>query len=468
MANGPKGIFGERQVVQDTPVVQLTAAYLTTGQLDLFTQGNGTAGARDSKFFATSGTDSDSFSSVISKRPLIYKAGQGAKFRGTARFVNPQPDSLSFVGLLNVENRIGFAYVGDIFGILYQRNGAPEIQELQVTTPAAGSETATITLEGNSFSVPLTATTVELNAIEIEVSLNTQQELYDFKATGDIVIGRRILSGPSVGAFAFSSATAVAVWTEIVAGKAFTTDFIPKSQWNRKPNRTVNTDNLMPYQIRFQYLGGGIIDFAVENGDTGEFDIVHTIEIPGTEELPSISNPSFRAGIIAVNLGNTQSIEIESASIGTFIEGDIVLTREGRAATHNALGIGLLPTSILSIRNRLVFDGKVAETEIRPTLIVNETDSLKPVEVTVFKNATTTVPLIYNFLDEDNSIAEISTDQQTVTGGEVLFSSAGGIVDLTTAFRSLLPGESATIAMNITQAPASAMLASLNWQEDFA
>lgn len=454
--------------MEDTPVVQLTAAYLTTAGLDLFLNDTGTAGARDSKFFCDTGAGASAFSSAISKRPLIYKSGQGAKFRGTARFIDPQPNSLLFVGVLNVENRIGFAYLNSEFGILYQRHGSPAIQELQVTTPAAGAEDATVTLEGIPFTVSLTATTVQLNAIEIATSLNSQQDLYDMLATDDTVVARRIISGPNTGAFSFSSATAVAVWTEVVAGKAFTQDFIKQSDWNIRPNRTVHTENLTPFQIRFQYLGGGVIDFSVENSGTGEFDIVHRIEYPGTEVLTSVSNPSYRAGIIAVNFGNTVDTGIESGSIGTFIEGKKVITQEGRAATHTALGIGLTQTSILSIRNRIVFDGKVAESEWIPILIDTQSDSLKPVEVRVYKNAITDIPLVYDYVDKDNSITERSDDQVTVLDGDLVFASSAGTIDLTTAIRLLLPGESATVTMNITQGAASSMTATLNWQEDFA
>jgi len=461
-------VFGDASVVFDTPIFQITAAYLSLAQTDSFLSGSGNTGAENSMFYAATGTDINGFATLLSFHPLIYRAGQGAKARLTAIFDTPKDNSLQFAGLLNTTDRLGFGYFNTTFGIFYQKFGLGTIQELQVTTQAGGAENATVTLNGTAYTVPLTAGTVQHNAIEIAASMTSQESTWSFAATDDTVVAASRVTGTTAGAFTFSSATAVASWTLIIDGVPFETDFYSQAQWNRKTNRKVDAQKLMPYQISFQYLGGGQIDFAVENGETGRFDVVHSIKYAQTKTRPSVSNPSYRLGIAVANLGNITDLKIQTASFAGFIEGVLGIFGENNAAHHTALAVGTAEISIISVRNRIVFDKKGAITEIRPIRASAASDGLKPIEVNIYIDATFSTPLVYDYIDKDDSIAEISKDQQTITGGFIVYSGAVGNIDLETLNLHILPGRTLTIAMNVSQVPAAAMTASLNWLEIFA
>lgn len=227
--NLAKTAFGELQVAQMTPVIQITAQYGLRSEVESAVIG-GTAIAEDSKFIVSTGTGANNIASLASTRLATYRAGQGLAARFTSLFTTGVANSSQIAGLVTSESLIGFGYDGAEFGIVLARGGELEQWELQVTGGAGGGgENATITIDGNAYIVPLSSGSPELNAYEISVSLNSQVPGYGFSSVSDTVVVLGQLPDLGAGAFTFSSATATATFTNIQNGLIPPETWIPKA-----------------------------------------------------------------------------------------------------------------------------------------------------------------------------------------------------------------------------------------------
>lgn len=472
-----KTAFGELSVSEPTPITQISAPYGLLEKTQVFALLGGTGIAANSMFEATSGTDPNALSAVLSRRQVTYRPGQGLLGMFTALFDTPQADSSQQAGLIINTERLGFGYEGTSFGIIYEHSGESEIRELTITTPAAGSESATITVDGTGFTVPLTAGTVQHNAFEISQSLNAQIASYAFSSNNDQIVARSLLPVPG-GSFAFSSGTAVASWSQVIAGLANTSDFIAQADWNVDTRISSDTDiNLDPakgnvYKVQMQYLGFGGIEFYVEDKQSAELTLVHRIQFANTSTQTSVGNPTFRVGWLVQNDGNTTSITVKGGSAAGFIEGAAVRTEAPRAQENTAASV---PTAnainVLTIRNRLVFGTRRNRAETFGLSLTAATDTTKAAIIEVRSNAAIVGDLDFSYIDKVNSTTEVATDGGAVSNGRLIASfivpASGGIVaNLEELLSLFLPGEMLTVSARITSGSASSVSASLTWQED--
>jgi len=465
--------FSELLVSSPTPEVQLNAVYGLGSKTSQVTTGTGTAVTADSMFNVSTGTTTNSVASLTSKRSIVYRAGQGNMIRLTALFINSFDGCSSRAGLLNSTDEFSFGYSGLDFGIMHRSGGQQEIQELQVTTPAGGSESATVTIAGTGYTVPLTAGTVNHNAVELQDSLNAQVSGYTFLQVDDTVVARAVFSAPQ-GAFTFSSSSAIAAFTQVSAGLVAVEAFVDIADWNGGNDLTFfDPTKGNVYQVDYQWLGFGNARFWIESPDTGEFIIAHTVKYAGTATKPSLSNPTFRGGWVSTNRATTNDVMIKGSSLGLFIQGDKVFTEETRAASNSkpATSTGTL-TNILTITVRETLEGKINIAPLLPQLMSIETDSTKSTEFRLLRNATQVTGEQDNqYISKSTSIVVIDTGVAEVSGGDVLESivlgGAGsdrlGLVGMDI---QILPGESLTLAAIISSGSASEVGGSLVWQED--
>jgi len=478
--------FGEIKAEQSNPISQISAEYgLFDQTLTVIDSGaSGTNTIVDNKFTCQTGTDSAGLASILSLAQLKYRPGQGALARFTSVFTAGVADSQQVAGLITAENVFGFGYIGAAFGVIHAFNGEAETQELTITTPAAGGEDATITVDGTGFTVPLTAGTVQHNAFEIALSLDSQVVNYNFTSNDDVVVSQALISGP-MGSFAFSSSTAVAAWVQETAGVDPTINFTPQASWNVDPRINPGLDpedileNLDPtkgnvYQIQYQYLGFGAIKFFLEDNDTGEFVLVHMIKFTNTSTLPSVNNPTFRIGWLCRNLGNTSNLTTAGSSAGIFIEGLARRDTPARSDFNDQLSVGTTLTNIASFRNRISFGGKVNRIPIFPSLVSASTQANKSAFFQLLANPTYGGDLDFSYIDKNSSVMEVAKDSVSVTGGVVV-----GTVTVVNGSSLLLrlnsgasqstvlnPGNTLCIASQVSSGAAGDMQASLTWQED--
>ncbi len=463
----------EVMVAENTPLTQISAQYgLGENVFTIIDSGSsGTVSSSGSKFVCESGTASDGLATILTLRELTFRPGQGLLCRITADFTTGVAASLQAAGLISNENNFTFGYFGADFGIIYGHDGAAEIQELTITTPAGGGENATVTVDGTGYTVALTAGTAQHNAIEISDSLNSQVPNYEFSANDIDVVAVSEVPGPQ-GSFAFSSSTAVAAWVQLKAGVDVTLDFTAQADWNIDvlSDFTLDPTKLNAYQIKFTYAGAL---FSVVNGD-GQVRDVHYIKGTNIITAPLVTTPSFRAGWIARNLGNTTNITVSGVSAEGFVEGQKRFDSGIRAEDSSALAVGGSNETILVIRNRLAFNNRTNRAEVLPRFITASTQSNKTTFFELLLNPTFSSDLIFDYIDEAGSIVEFSTDTVLVTGGRLIGSSTATIGDSiqrnfnegenTDTF--LAPGDILAIVGRTSSGPASDMDAALSWQED--
>lgn len=463
--------FGEVQVAALTPIVQITAQYGL--RQDVVTAAlAGTTTTQDSKFVVSTGTFQSAVAAILSSKQATYRAGQGLLTRFTALFQDGVINNTQLAGFITSESSFGFGYNGIDFGILHARGGSLELQELQITTPASGSENATVTIDGNPFTVPLTVGVVGHNAYEISESLNAQVPGYDFSSTEDIVTCLANISDFGAGAFTFSSATAVGVFTEIEPGVVMTETWINKADWNVNPDIVINPALGNVYQVQLQYLGFGGIRFFVENPETAQFELVHIIKYANTSTLTSVKNPIFRIGWAVRNTGNTINVTTQGASASAFVEGDIVFDGRQSGTCHTATGVGITGTNILAIKNRLSFNGTANRADIIPTVLNIATDTTKTAIYEVVLNPTVASGSSLIFKSKGISeLAEIAIDQVEITGGDVIacfnIKAQGSFAaELEKAVSFIFPGDIISIVAKVSSGAAAEMDASLVWRDD--
>lgn len=463
--------YGALSVESLTPIIQITAQYGLRD--DVLTAAiGGTVGAVDSKYRITSGTGANNVSTIVSARQATYRPGQGLSTRFSAIFTPGVANQNQYAGFITSESAFAFGYNGTEFGITRSINGALEQQELQITTSGAGN--ASITIDGNAYTVTLTGGTVQHNAYEIAISLNAQVPGYGMSSTDDVVVCLAQLPDFGSGSFAYDplASGSAGTFTEIKSGTIMTDNWVPQSQWNVRP--TINIDPSLGniYQIQVKYLGFGGIRFYVENPDTALFELVHVIKYANTSTLPIVKNPIFRIGWALRNKGNTTDISIEGASAGVFVEGEIHPDGRKRGFCTETLSVGTTRTNILSLKNRTTFNGTANRAEILPALLNAATDTGKTAVFEVILNPVILLGESLTFQSQGSSeLAEIALDNVTITGGQVLtcFNVKAGTpltINLDEVIEDILPGEVIAIAAHVTQLPASEMDVAINWQDD--
>ncbi len=464
-----KTAFGELSVAQPTSITQITATYGILDTTRPILGPGSSATTENNVFVAQSGLHPFGVVSLHTTRQLSYKAGQGGLVRITALFDNSSAGNRCLAGLLTAENRMGFGYNNNEFGILLAHDGVAESQTLTISTAANGIENATITVNGTPFTVPITAGSVEHNAYEIALYLEANDPLHDFESVMDKVVCTGVLDGPE-GAYSFSSATSVAAWSQDVEGVYITDEWTPRTQWNRNTCAWLDVTKGNVYQIQFQYLGFGAIRFYVESPESGCFVLVHVIEYANKHLAPSVSNPSFRIGWASQNLGVGDNVIVRGGSAAAFVEGDPTQSDDTRGIEVDAENIGTEETTILAIRNPYTFAARINRVEISILLMSLGTDTTKRAKFKIRKNPTITGDFIFSEVDPASPV-QIATDNNPVSGGKLMFSfvmTKEGIppIDLTGKLL-LLPRDILVISSSVSSGSPSEMSASLNWREDF-
>jgi len=467
----PKTAFGELSVAEPTPIMQISAQYGLTDEVMTIVDNGATTFNGDSLFNVSTGTDPLGLASLNTKKQLAYKPGQGALARFTSIFSTGVPDSLQAAGLINSEDAFAFGYLGDTFGIIYSRGGKTEHQELTVSSAATGSETANVTVNGVVYSVPLTAGTTNHNAQEIAASLTTQVPNFLFSANNNVVSSMDLLPVPNV-IYAFTSTTAVAAWEQQQAGVEPVITLIPQTTWNRNTVQWLDPTKGNVYSISIQYLGFGNIQFYVEDEIHGGPVLVHQIEYANKNVIPSVGNPTFRIGWLARNLGNNTDLIVSGASAAGFVEGDNVIDTLPRAVESVTTDIGTTQTNVITIRNRFHFGDKINRADIVPLMLSMGTEGNKGAFFRLVANAEFNGDVNFNYIDEANSVAEVSTDTVELVPdsgrfiASFLVTQQGRVVSSNDFKTRIFPDDQLTLSASVTATPAAVMTGAAVWQEE--
>jgi len=474
--------FGENANGELTPIFQISAAYGIFNNVLTVTDsgGFGTTTVVNNMYTCQTGATSDGLASISSFRQLKIRQGQGGAARFPALFTTGVADSQQVAGLITAENVFGFGFIGTAFGIIHAFDGQAENQELTITTPAAAAETATITIDGTAHPVAITAGTVQHNAFEIAEGLNAiPVPNYFITSNNDQVIAQALISGPQ-GSFSFSSTgAAVAAWSQVTAGVDVTVNFTPQSSWSEDTRLTGDTQDILDptkgnlYQIQV-CMGFGGVSFFVEDSKTISLVKVHTIQYGNQNTTPITTNPTYRVGWLARNLGNATNLTVQGDSASIYIEGKVERAAQPLSDENNQLAVGLTQTNVIAFRNRSSFSGKVNRIEVIPNLFTVANEANKAAVFQLVINPVFSGDEDWSYFDKASSITEIMTDALPLVGGTTV----GTIVvsaGLSDSIRFNLTREQVTVfgpnlslalVANITSGAAGDMFGSATWIED--
>jgi len=191
---------------------------------------------------------------------------------------------------------------------------------------------------------------------------------------------------------------------------------------------TIDTTKLNVFEIRFQYLGGGAIQFFVEDDSTGNFVVFHKILYANLNTSPSVYNPNFHYFIFADNGATTNSIVVKSASYAYFIEGKSELSEIHQPQFSSGAKQKSAVTSEVAIFTLKVKTSYAGKTNFIPILIENIGASIEASSannlgiIRLVRNTTLGEAPFYSDINTTDSVVSIDTAGITVTGGKTLMS----------------------------------------------
>lgn len=475
--------FGETSVAELSPVVQLQFPYNVNTRLVNTNTKGGSVTISDNKVVVATGAAANRFSQLLSRVGVHYSPGQGSAIRFTALLTSGTANSTQYIGIGDAGDGYFFGFNGSTFGILRRSGGSVEIQTLTITTASSDAEDITITLNGNAKSdVTVTASGVkETTAREVAAEdYSAVGDGWNAKAVGDTVLFISFNAEVKASTFSLSSATsAVGGFAESVAGVAPTNTVINQSSWSEDvmdgsgaSGITLDQTKGNVYQIQYQWLGFGAIEFSIENPSNGEFVLVHRIQYANANTVPSVNNPTLPMCIAVENTSNTSDISISSSSMAGFIEGKEAELGILEGAENNITTLSTTELPLLTIRNKDVYQGKLNRTRIEPLYLALATESTKPVIFRIRLNTTLTGSPAFSDIDASNSIAAKDVAASGISGGSEVFTTVLGkadseIIDFTSLKARLNPGEQITITGEATSGANQEVTVSLTWKELF-
>ena len=188
------------------------------------------------------------------------------------------------------------------------------------------------------------------------------------------------------------------------------------------PNINFYDGNIHLFRITYPYLGAGNIQLYIQNNQTSNFDLVHTIKYASLNNKTSSSNPSF--GLIMYARTDTTgqpTIDTDSLECGSYsisLDGK-PYHNESIYSVTNTKTISTL-TTIMTINNSKFFYGKDNQNPIKIKYISNSVDGTKNVLLRIVKNRPITgasYTKAYQYLTP----LEYDTTGTTSTGGIEIF-----------------------------------------------
>lgn len=439
----PRSAFGEVLVAQPHPRVQIKFPYNINPDIVRSCENNsGTVTQADGMAVVQSGASANSGAILESRGPISYAPGQGVSVRCTALFTTGVSNSEQIVGVGNQEDGFFFGYDGATFGALHRFGGRSEIQTLTVTTGAVTS-TGNITINLDSVAT-LVAVTSGDTAREVAVKISDA----DFSDAGagwiahvhnETVIFRSETSGLLSGTFTLvdtDTTGAVGTFSETVAGVSSNDDWIPQSTWNHdkfdgtgESGVTIDTTKGNVFEIKYQWLGFGEIEFSIENPTTGRFVLVHRIAYANANVIPSIQNPDIPLHVSSINGSNTSNLTIKTGSMAGFTEGVIRSTGPIFTAANEKTTISTTEVPILSLKNVLIYQGVQNRNRIRLLVLSVATEATKPITVHIHRNPTLTGPVAFAAGFSGRSTSETDTGATGLVGGEDIATLSLGKLD---------------------------------------
>ncbi len=491
----PLSAFSELLMVEPRPQVQVKFPYNLNPDIAtvLHNHASSTDSVAKGVLTVVMNGSADNFSCLTTTDLLRYDPGQGALIRGTCAFTAGIANSTQTFGAGNDDEGFNFGFDGTAFGVQHKAHGSLEVRTLTITGVAdADGGDFVITMDGDAVTVSVNAndTIAEVTAAIVAINGGFHQagRGWHVHSTDNITVTFvSFVAEPAAGVFSFSdtdsgvTAGAFTQATTAVLGLAPTPDtWTAQTAWNvdkmdgtGPSGMTLDPTKLNVYQIGFQYLGAGAIEFSIEDIETGRWQLVHRIKYAGTAIISSMRNPSFNLGFIikseAVYSGG--DITMITGSLAGFIEG--IEGLEG--IRHNAQGTktstGATPVNILTIHNKITFQGNINRVEVFPDVISVASEAGKTISVDIIINPTQVDGTVsYTDVDADASVMEFDIAGTTIVGGavrETIVVSGAGVTTLDIAGTGLhlRPGDRWVFAADLSSGSDAPITVTVAWRE---
>lgn len=464
----PTAAFGEVSVAALTPIIQLQFPYSVNPRLvKSISGGSGTSSVSESLLTVSTGTTTNSHEMVESIEHAKYHPGQGTLPRWTAVYDSVGvAGTTAYAGLLNDEDGVGFGRQGTTFGVLLRHNGRIEYQTLTITNGAT-SQAGNITINLDGVG---TAVAVEngdsIQDVVRAINAVAFDQWFD-SAVGIAVEFSSHLASDKTGLFSLvdiGSTGVVGAFVEAVQGAEPTDDFIAQADWNIDnldgDGDAANATGMLldpskgnVYEVQFQWLGFGSIEYQIENPVTGRFVHVHTIQYANANTATSMQNPTLPLALLVDNGATTSNITVQTSSMAVFTEG--IIDESGQGIPNGAAGSadGDLTTEqpVLCIRNKNVFQGVENRVEWAPKILTFSGIGAGGAKFTTLRAVINPTvlggPVSWSDISTATSVIEIDTSATTRTGGSVVAIFDFGktvnafVLDLTTFTVNQVPGE---------------------------
>jgi hypothetical protein len=482
--DGPLSGFGELETVSPVPTSQVAFIYGLNPLLvttDVYGTG-ATVTLSNGEAVMTSGTATDGYARLTSKKVAKYRAGQATMAKWTARFTTGSAGNRQMAGLYNIEAGYQFGYNGTAFGILYTETATVEVQTLTVTVAPTSAGNVTVTLDAGTPVVVAISNQPNTSVTASEIAAANYSQTaggWDAQAVANVVYFTRKTAG-TAGASSFSAGTTgmAATFAILTTGTSPTEQFIPQSSWNvdrfdgtGPSGQTIDPTKGNVYGVQFQYLGYGDAFFYIVNGLTGRPQLVHVIRNANTRTSTNLRNPNLYLVWESRNIGTGTSVVMRGASGGAFVEGSVRFLGAQFAAPPVAVTAGAgVETPVLSLRANTVYLNRQSTAQMQIDRISVACDGTKTVLFKVYKNSTLTAPR-WQFVNSTTSAASFDQNATgfSVGNGTLVYSfsvsKTGNTTEqLTDIDLFLQAGDYLTITA--TSVNASDVAASIVWIED--
>lgn len=254
-------------------------------------------------------------------------------------------------------------------------------------------------------------------------------------------------------------------------------NWVVQNSWNGDPmngtgitGMTLNPLLGNVYRIQMQWLGFGVINFFIENPDTGKFVRVHTIRYPNSATETSLLQPSAPLFLSSTNTTNNTNISIQCPSMAGFVEG--IDNQIGNLFSfNNTKSISTTETCIFNLRNNTTFGG-VPNFKTIKLLNFSITNNIRINNFFLRLNAVIGGAPVFVNINPTQSCAAADTAGTTAVGGAILFSAFLRATTYTQLNLSpynilLAPGDILTLSSANQAGAAANNIGSLNWIEIF-
>jgi len=428
---GPTTGFGEIRTSRITPQGQGDFVHGVSNRV--FTTSSfagGTVAAVDGVCELDSGTNANGSATVQLRRGLKYRPGQATLMRITALYDDPDAGNAQFVGAGTAESGYFVGYFGTNFGILHSQTAQREVRTYTVTT-GEGTANVTVTLDGDSVVVPVTGGS-DLTQTAYQLSLADYSQVgrggWLADVVGDTVyfVSARA-SSQFTGSYSIAGTTIAGTFSRHIEGLDATNTFIPSSSFNVDKLDGTGPSGMVfdpqmgnVFEISFQYLGFGNCQFSIEDPEDGKFTKFHQIKNANSRITPVLKNPNVAALATSANIGGTTNVKLKTASIGGFIEGDVIALDPKFAKTFTFSGVDS-PTykPLFLLKANRLFNGKSCFGEIDILRILGaNTVNNKALTIGLFLGAEVTGDVNFQnvaAVDSIASYASLSPTTQTIT-----------------------------------------------------